>query len=236
MKTQVCVHADAGVFLGKLLEQPDCLRRPPDGKLLAQIHALKCEESKANAKVYAECGADPMAFLLALRRCTCADALVFVDVTLCEHWAAEVIQTWLPRTYFNPTNNQAMGWSIPAALGAQRVHPGRQTVTVTGDGCLLMSAMELSTAAREGLPVKFFILDDQAYGIMQALQKPAYLRTTATILARLDYASLAQALGLGYQEISCTNDLEPCIRGALEMKGPVLTRVVTDYRKRPIRW
>ena len=49
---------------------------------------------------------------------------------------------------------------IPAALGAQRVHPGRQTVTVTGDGCLLMSAMELSTAAREGLPVKFFILDD----------------------------------------------------------------------------
>ena len=60
-------------------------------------------------------------------------------------------------------------------------------VTITGDGCFLMSAMEISTAAREGLPVKFFVLDDQAYHYMQELQRPAYLRTTATILARLDY-------------------------------------------------
>src|SRR5207302_11291133 len=75
-----------------------------------------------------------------------------------------------------------------------------------------------------------------AYGIMQALQKPAYLRTTATILARLDYMALAKAVGVGYQEIVCTSDLEPCIRAALGMPGPVLTRVVTDYRKRPVRW
>jgi acetolactate synthase-1/2/3 large subunit len=236
MKTEVCVHADAGLFIARLQEHADQLRRPPDGKLAARIQALKKEECKKNAELYARCGADPMAFLLALRRCTAPDALVFVDVTLTEHWAAEVFQTWLPRTYFNPTNNQAMGWSIPAALGAQRVHPGRQTVTVTGDGCLLMAAMEISTAAREALPVKFFVLDDQAYGIMQALQKPAYLRTTATILARLDYAALAKALGVSYQEIVCTSDLQPCIRGALDMPGPVLTRVMTDYRKRPIRW
>jgi acetolactate synthase-1/2/3 large subunit len=236
LKTEVCVHADAGVFMDHLQEHADLLRREPDGKLLARIQALKAEECKKNAEIYASCGADPMAFLLALRRCTNPDALVFVDVTLVEHWAAEVFQTRLPRTYFNPTNNQAMGWSIPAALGAQRVHPCRQTVTVTGDGCLLMSAMELSTAARENLSVKFFILDDQAYGIMQALQKPAYLRTTATILARLDYAALSKAMGIGYQEIVSTCDLEPGIRGALGMPGPVLTRVVTDYRKRPIRW
>jgi acetolactate synthase-1/2/3 large subunit len=236
LKTEVCVHADAGLFMQRLQEHADLLQRCRDGKLMARIQALKAEERKKNEEFYAPCGADPMAFLLALRRCTAPDALVFVDVTLVEHWAAEVFQTWLPRTYFNPTNNQTMGWSIPAALGAQRVHPGRQTVTVTGDGCLLMSAMELSTAARESLPVKFFVLDDQAYGIMQALQKPAYLRTTATILARLDYGALARALGVGYQEILCTSDLEPCIRGALEMPGPVLTRVATDYRKRPIRW
>src|SRR5207245_7907225 len=122
-------------------------------------------------------------FLQALRRCDNPDALTFVDVTAAEHWAAEVYETVQPRTFFNPTDNQAMGWSIPAALGAQRVHPGRQTITVTGDGCLLMSAMEISTAARESLPVKFFVLDDQAYGIMQALQKPAYLRTEESLLS-----------------------------------------------------
>jgi acetolactate synthase-1/2/3 large subunit len=129
-----------------------------------------------------------------------------------------------------------MGWSIGAALGAQKVFPGRQTVTITGDGCFLMSGMEISTAARECLPVKFFVLDDQAYQFMQQLQRPAYLRTTATILARLDYRALAQGLGVAYQEINGNGDLEPLIRGALMHNGPVLTRVVTDYRYRPIRW
>jgi acetolactate synthase I/II/III large subunit len=133
-------------------------------------------------------------------------------------------------------DNQAMGWSIPAAIGAQRVRPGRQVVTVTGDGCLLMSALEMSTAAREGLPVKFFILDDQAYGYMQRLQKSAYTRTTATALAHLDYPSLAKGLGLGYLELTQTCDLDSGIRTALGMAGPVLTRVVIDYDKRPVRW
>jgi acetolactate synthase-1/2/3 large subunit len=141
-----------------------------------------------------------------------------------------------PRTYFNPTNNQAMGWSIPAAIGAQRVHPGRQTLTLTGDGCFLMSAMEISTAARAGLPVKFFVLDDGAYHYMQSLQKPAYQRTTATVLAHLDYEALAKGFGVGYNEIVCEDDLEAAVRGSLCREGPVLTRVIVDYGKRPVRW
>jgi acetolactate synthase-1/2/3 large subunit len=162
--------------------------------------------------------------------------MLFVDVTVSEHLAAEAYTVCRPRTYFNPADNQAMGWSIPAAIGAQRALPGRPTVTLTGDGCFLMSAMEISTAAREGLPVKFFILDDQAYHYMQALQKPAYLRTTATILARLDYAALAQGLGIAYHEILSNQQLDGGIRAAVCHPGPVLVRVATDYGKRPIRW
>jgi acetolactate synthase-1/2/3 large subunit len=236
VKTDVCVHADAGLFLHRLEEHADLVRRPINDRLTKHIQHLKEEDCKTHAKIYAKCGVDPMAFLLALRRATAADALVFVDVTVSEHWAAEAFTVCQPRTYFNPTDNQAMGWSIPASLGAQRVHPCRQVVTVTGDGCFLMSAMEISTAAREGLPVKFFVLDDQAYRYMQKLQKPAYLRTTATILARLDYEALARGFGVGYQEIACTDDAEAGIRGALCMQGPVLTRVLVDYSKRPIRW
>jgi acetolactate synthase I/II/III large subunit len=235
-KAAVCVNAEAGVFLTKLLENGDQLRRPPDGKLAAKIAANKREDAKHHCEVHARCGVDPMLFLLALRKATCPDALVYVDVTQTEHWAAEAFPALQPRTYFNPTDNQAMGWSVPAALGGQRAFPNRQVVTVTGDGCFLMSAMEVSTAARECLPAKFFVLDDQAYHYMQTLQKAAYLRTTATILARLDYAALAKAFGVGYNEISSNAELEAGIRGSLGMKGPVLTRVVTDYGERPMRW
>src|SRR5262249_43074912 len=193
-------------------------------------------EARKNCVSYSRCGVDPMLFVLALRRCTSPDALVYVDVTQCEHWAAEAFEVLQPRTYFNPSNNQAMGWSIPASIGGQRAFPCRQVVTVTGDGCFLMTAMEISTAARTGLPVKFFVLDDQAYHIMQTLQEAVYLRTTATILARLNYAALAEGFGVAYQEITCNEGLEAGIRGALCQKGPVLTRVVTDYGDRPLRW
>jgi acetolactate synthase-1/2/3 large subunit len=236
LKTDVCVHADAGLFLHHLLAHADRLRRPPDGAMRAHIHRLRCADARDHAVVHARCGADPMAAVLALRRHLPEDGLLFVDVTISEHLASEAFRVCQPRTYFNPADNQAMGWSIPAALGAQRACPGRVVATLTGDGCFLMSAMEVSTAAREGLPVKVFVLDDQAYHYMQELQKSAYLRTTATILARLDYAALARGLGVAYHEILATDQLDAGIRAALSHPGPVLVRIATDYGERPIRW
>jgi acetolactate synthase-1/2/3 large subunit len=236
MRTSLCVHADAGVFLAQALEQADGLRRPPDRRLLDMIHRGHAEECRLHETIMNRCGVDLMVFYRALRRHTQADALAFVDVTLSQYWMAETFAATEPRTFFNPTNNQSMGWSIPAAVGAQKVHPGRQVFTVTGDGCFLMSGMETSTAAREQLPVKFFIIDDQAYRYMQELQEPAYLRTTATVLARLNYRSLAAGWGLAYQEILSHDEIEPKLRGIWEHPGPVLVRVVTDYRGRPVRW
>jgi acetolactate synthase-1/2/3 large subunit len=236
MKTTVFVHADAGVFLAKLLAHADEVCRPGIPGLADKIWKWRSADTAEFGKVYATCGVDPVAFLLALRRATCVETLVFIDVSVVEHWADEAFSVIQPRTYFNPTDNQSMGWSIPAALGAQRVMPGRQVVTVTGDGCMMMSAMELSTAARECLPVKFFVLDDQAYHYMQILQKQAYKRTTATVLARLDYSSLAKGLGLSHVAITSGEDLEAKIRGVLALPGPVLTTVCVDSGKRPCRW
>ncbi len=236
LETDVCVHADAGVFLSKALEFAPALKREPDQKLIDNIAKEKEEEARRHAKVEARAGADPMAFILALRRQLPPDGLLFVDVTLSEHLAAEAFRVDQPRTYFNPTDNQAMGWSIPAALGAQKVMHGRTVATLTGDGCFLMSAMEISTAGRENLPVKFFILDDQAYHYMQVLQKAAYTRTTATILARMDYSAFAQAMGVGYLEIDATSKLDVGIKSALAYPGPVLVRVIADYGMRQVRW
>jgi acetolactate synthase-1/2/3 large subunit len=236
MRTDVCVNADAGLFLSKLLESEDCLRRPADSRLVERIRLARVEESRRHCHLHGGCGADPMALVLAMRRCLPDDGLLFVDVTCSEHLAAEAFRVCRPRTYFNPTDNQAMGWSIPAAIGAQRACPGQAVVTLTGDGCFLMTAMEISTAARACLPVKFFVLDDQAYHYMQELQKPAYHRTTATILAHMDYAALAKGFGVAYSEITSNDQIEPGIRGALAHPGPVLVRVCTDYAKLKIRW
>jgi acetolactate synthase-1/2/3 large subunit len=237
LKTDVCVHADAGVFLGRLLACGDQIRRAEDKWLVNHIRTLKAEEAKTLCNIPAgKCGVDPLATVAALRNLLPPDALLFTDVSVTEHLAAEHVVVRQPRTYFNPVDNQAMGWSVPAAIGAQRVHPGKTVATLTGDGCLLMSALEITTASREALPVKFVILDDQAYHYMQMLQLPAYLRTTATVLTRLDYKAMAQAFGVAYTEICSQAELESKLRGALCHDGPVLVRVLTDYGKRKVRW
>jgi acetolactate synthase-1/2/3 large subunit len=107
---------------------------------------------------------------------------------------------------------------------------------VTGDGCFLMSAIEMSSAARAGLPVKFFVLDDGGYHYMQMLQEPIYRRTTATEIARIDHAAFAQSVGLWFNQIADNADALAGIQRALVTPGPVLTRVVVSYEGRDIRW
>lgn len=237
LPADVCVHADAGVFLGQLLGCEDRLRRPADTKLVERIARLKADEANDLCGIPARpCGVDPLATVAAIGRHLPAGGLFFTDVSATEHLAAQYHRVRQPRTYFNPVDNQSMGWSTPAAIGAQRAWPGRPVATLTGDGCLLMAAQELSTAARECLPIRVFVLDDRSYHYMQMLQKPAYKRTTATILARLDYAALAQAYGVEYREVRHAGQLDAVVCEAFQVPGPVLVRVATDYGDRKIRW
>jgi acetolactate synthase I/II/III large subunit len=232
----VKVCSDSRLFFDRLLADSAAVARPACPPLWQAIREHREVDRCENSRVRITCGVDPMFFLTRLRCALGPEELFFIDVTASTHWASEGIEVQGPRRYFTPANNQSMGWAIPAAIGAQRVRPDRQVVAVTGDGCFLMTAIEMSTAPRAGLPVKFFVLDDGAYHYMQMLQEPVYRRTTATELARIDYAAFARGLGLFYNEIAINPDVECGIGRALATPGPVLTRVVISYEGREIRW
>jgi acetolactate synthase I/II/III large subunit len=232
----VTLCSDARLFLDRLVADGAAIARPACPDLWQKIHHLRQDDRCQAATVKITPCVDPMFFLSQFRCALGPDELFFVDVTAATHWASEAIEVQGPRRYFTPADNQSMGWAIPAAIGAQRVRPDRQVVCVTGDGCFLMSAIEMSTAARAGLPVKFFVLDDGGYHYMQMLQEPVYRRTTATEIARIDYAAFAQAVGLGYNQIVDNADALAGIQRALAFPGPILTRVVIRYEGREIRW
>ncbi len=226
----VALHADANVFLTRLLADGAALRRPADPRLAGQIRRDREVDRAENTQVRITGAVDPMFFFTQLRASLGPDELIFVDVTASTHWASEAIGVSGPRRYFTPANNQSMGWAIPAALGAQRVRTERTVVSVTGDGCFLMSALEMSTAPRAGLPVKFFVLDDGAYHYMQMLQEPVFRRTTATELARIDYCGFARAVGLAYNQIITNADICAGIG-----RGSGDARPGADPRRRELR-
>jgi acetolactate synthase-1/2/3 large subunit len=232
----VTLCADSRVFLDRLLVDGAAIRRAPCPPLWQSIQrSREVDRCEAATVRIAPC-VDPMYFLNQFKTALGPDELIFVDVTAATHWASETIEVQGPRRYVTPADNQSMGWAIPAAIGAQRVRPDRHVVCITGDGCFLMSAIEMSSAARDGLPVKFFVLDDGAYHYMQMLQEPVYRRTTATEIARIDYAAFAQGVGLSFNQIADNADALAGIQRALAIPGPVLTRVVISYEGREIRW
>jgi acetolactate synthase-1/2/3 large subunit len=234
--TKVGLCADSRLFLDRLLADAPAIRRPACPPLWAQIRDLRERDRCENARVRITSAVDPMHFLVHLRQALGCDDLIFIDVSASTHCASEAIEVAGPRRYFTPANNQSMGWAVPAAIGAQRVALDRRVVAVCGDGCFLMSGLEASTAARACLPVKFFILDDGTFHYMQMLQKPTFRRTTATEIARLEFAALAAGLGLGFNQIAHNLDCGPGIARALATPGPVLTRVLISYDGREIRW
>lgn len=237
MPADICVASDASLFLNHVLSCAETLQRPADHQLVKRIAKKKSEQESVLTTVQpGRCGVDPLALVGAIRKHLPGDGLLFTDVTASEHLAAEYFRVEKARSYFNPVDNQSMGWSIPAAIGAQQAVGARAVATITGDGCFLMSALELSTAAREGLPVKVFVLDDHAFHYMQMLQLPAYKRTTATQIAAIDYCAFAKAMGVAYQEVLHAGHLDGVLRTAFSTGGPVLTRVQTDYGTRKIRW
>lgn len=233
----VCVHADAGLFLSRLLACRDRLARPADELLCKRIQEAKAEQDAALKHTsQSKCGIDPLAVVAALRDHLPESAMLFTDVTASEHLAAEYIRVGHPRSYFNPVDNQAMGWALPAAIGAQRIHGNRTVAVLAGDGAFFMAMQELATTARDCLPVKLFLLDDHAFHYMQMLQKPAYHRTTATHLPQINYRALATAFGVAYMDVTAQDQLPDAVRGAVAHRGSILIRIATDYGDRKIRW
>ncbi len=234
--TCVGVNADARLFFDRLVRDADKVRRPANPGLVRKIAHYRDLDRRENGRTRITEGVDPMSFLMHLRASLGPDELIFVDVTASSHWAAEAIDLVGPRRYFTPANNQSMGWAIAASIGAQRVRPDRVVASITGDGCFLMSALEMSTAARANLPVKFFVLDDGAYHYMRMFQNPSFRRTTATELARVDFGAYAQAMGLAYNVIEHNGDIPGGLARAITHPGPILTRVRISYEGRDIRW
>ena len=78
-----------------------------------------------------------------------------------------------PHTQLAPTSG-AMGYGLPAAIGAKLIHPDREVLCVAGDGCFLMTGQELATAVQYDARVIVIVVDNGAYGTIRMHQERAY--------------------------------------------------------------
>lgn len=127
-----------------------------------------------------------------------------------------------------------MGWAIGAAIGGAAGNPEYPTVCITGDGSYLMNGQEITVAAAEKLCVIFVILNDAALGMVKHGQRLAGAEPIAFELPLVDFAMMAESMGIPGHIIRSPQDLDALDFDAMfARKGPTLLDVRIDGEEVP---
>lgn len=155
------------------------------------------------------------------------DAVFTADTGMCCTWTARYITPNGQRRLLGSFVHGSMACALPMAVGAQRSHPGRQVVSLSGDGGLAMLLGELLTLKTHQLPVKVVVFNNSSLGMVRLEMLAAGDPPFETDHDPVDYAAIGAALGFATRRVTDPGDLEAAARDIFAHDGPALLDVVT---------
>ncbi|KRE80455.1 thiamine pyrophosphate-dependent enzyme [Arthrobacter sp. Soil762] len=143
-------------------------------------------------------------------------------------WPARYLQHNSANSLAAPRNG-AMGMGIPAAVAASLAYPGRQVISVAGDGCFMMNGQEIATAMGHGAKFIVLVVDNGIFATIREHQEAHYPgRPSGTHMTNPDFAALARSYG-GYGErIEKAEDFAGAFRRAVESGVPAVLHLPQD--------
>ena len=155
------------------------------------------------------------------------DAIFTADVGSPTVWAARYLKMNGKRRLIGSFNHGSMANAMPQAIGAQAAFPGRQVISMSGDGGFTMLMGDFISLAQLNLPVKLIVFNNSSLGFVAMEMKAAGYLDTGTELKNPDFAAMSNAMGILGIRVEQSEDLDPALRRALAHDGPVLVDVVT---------
>ena len=156
------------------------------------------------------------------------DAIFTADTGMCNVWTARYIDPLGTRRLIGSLLHGSMANALPMALGAQVAYPGRQVVSVSGDGGLSMLLGELITATMYDLPIKVVVFNNSTLGMVKLEMLVNGLPDFQTDVPDTNYAEIARAIGFHAERVEDASRLEGAYREAFAAPGPALVEVITD--------
>ena len=155
------------------------------------------------------------------------DAAFTCDVGETTVWAARYLHLNGRRRLLGSMLHGSMANALPQALGIQAACPGRQVISMSGDGGFTMLMGDLLSLRQLRLPLKLVIFNNGLLGFVDMEMKAAGFLNVGTELDNPDFAKIAQAAGLAGFRVEDPADLEPALQQAFAHDGPALVDVVT---------
>jgi pyruvate dehydrogenase (quinone) len=167
----------------------------------------------------------PQYVVRVLNEIAAEDAVFSCDVGTPTVWAARYLTMNGRRRLLGSFNHGSMANALPQAIGAQVSHPGRQVVSLSGDGGLAMLLGDLLSLRQLQAPVKIVVFRNDALAFVELEMKAAGILDFATDLQNPDFAKMAEAAGLLGLTVETPEQVRPMLIQALQHDGPALLDV-----------
>lgn len=234
---QVAIAGDARVVLPQLLvalRQAMPAQDPNTG-----LHQRIANDKKAYRESWyshdSKGRVNPARFFDALRDANPPEAVTVVDDGNHTYLTAELMPILSAKSAIVPTDFNAMGYSVPAAIGAKLARPEVPVNCIVGDGGFRMTCMEIITATQLRLGIVYYVFVDGELAQIAQAQQTTYNRSPCTQLAAVVIEGVAHAVGAVYLKIENDGQLQAQISGAnaaAKTGQPVIVEVAIDYSKR----
>jgi pyruvate dehydrogenase (quinone) len=156
------------------------------------------------------------------------DAIFTCDVGLPVVWGARYLAMNGKRRLFGSFWHGSMANAMAQAIGAQCAFPGRQVVSLSGDGGFSMLMGDFLSLVQLGLPVKVVVFNNGALGFIELEQKSTGFIATGTDFKNPNFAAMAEAVGVRGIRIEDPAEVDAGIAAALAHDGPVLVDAVVS--------
>ncbi len=172
----------------------------------------------------------PERVLAALQAALPRDGIIVADPgTPCPYFSGYFDFNVTGRRFITNRAHGALGFSLPASIGAAYGAPNSKVVAVMGDGSFGFAVGELETIVRKRLPITLIVFSNSSYGWIKASQKSGYgERYFSVDFGRSDHARIAEAFGLKAWSVSDPAQLDDVVRQALAHDGPTLIDVISQ--------
>jgi len=161
-----------------------------------------------------------------LNQLAAEDAVFSCDVGTPTIWAARYLTMNGKRRLLGSFNHGSMANALPQAIGVQTSHPGRQVISMSGDGGFSMLMGDVLTLKQHALPVKVIVFKNDALAFVELEMKANGFLNFATDLHSADFSKIAEGAGLLGLRVETPDQVEPAIAQALKHDGPALVEVL----------
>ena len=176
-------------------------------------------------------GADMTQVFRHLREHLPEDAVITTDAGNFSGWCQRYLRYGRPGRLLAPISG-AMGYAVPAAVGASITCPGRVVVGFCGDGGFMMSGQELATAVHHGARPIIVVCNNNMFGTIRMHQEKHYPgRISGTALTNPDFVKLAESYGVFAARVEHADDFPDVWETALRSEKPVLIEIKQDPRQ-----